>query len=118
MFELFLRARQVRVHTLEVAQGTDILVLMRSLSRTLAQNSNEILPRQVQLSSHATVHHVAVAAGECHTCIFRSFSTAFFRSPSRRSRRLFLTGSIPDVRNPQRVISTGFEELRIILRHG
>ena len=90
MFGLFLRAHQMLVHTLEVAQHTVVLVVMQSLSRTLMQNSNEILPRQVQLSSHATVHPVGVAAGECHTCIFRSFSTAFSNLPSRRSRRLFL----------------------------
>ena len=32
---------------------------------------HEILPREVQLSSHATVRPVAVGAGECHSCIFR-----------------------------------------------
>jgi alpha-tubulin suppressor-like RCC1 family protein len=80
MFGLFLRARQMRVHC-DLGGTTVILVAMRSLSRTLTQNSNEVLPREVQLSSHATVHHVAVAAGECHTCIFRS-STAFSNLPS------------------------------------
>lgn len=34
--------------------------------------THEFLPRQVILSSHATVGAVAVAAGECHTCILRS----------------------------------------------
>ena len=37
-------------------------------------SSNEILPREVKLSAHSTVRAVAVAAGECHSCVLRSIS--------------------------------------------
>jgi len=35
-------------------------------------DSDEVLPRQITLFSHSTVRPIAVAAGEAHTCIFRS----------------------------------------------
>lgn len=35
-------------------------------------DSDEVLPRKLLISSHASVRPVSVAAGEAHTCILRS----------------------------------------------
>jgi alpha-tubulin suppressor-like RCC1 family protein len=35
-------------------------------------DSDEVLPRKLVIYSHVSVHPVAVAAGEAHTCVLRS----------------------------------------------
>ena len=61
-------------HSVAMTQDGDILTWGAGAQGRLGHgaSSNEILPREVKLSAHATVRAVSVAAGDCHTCVLRS----------------------------------------------